>query len=234
MGTLHILSRSGEPFRDRIEAGRSLGYSLKSLRLQKPVVLGIPRGGLIVAREIARMLGGDLDIVLARKLRAPQNSELAIGSVSENGKLFLDESLAATLEISSEYIAEEKEHQMAEIARRMALIRAVMPRTPLAGREVIVTDDGVATGATLQAALWAVGQEKPSRLIAAMPVGPENTVRRLSEDCDEMLVGRVPLYFSAVGQFYVNFDQTDDDEVISILQAEARRRGQKAETAGDN
>ncbi len=234
MGTLHILSRSGEPFRDRIEAGRSLGYSLKSLRLKNPVILGIPRGGLIVAREIARMLEGGLDIVLARKLRAPQNSELAIGSVSENGKLFLNESLAATLEVSSDYIAEEKGNQMAEIARRMALIRAVMPKTPLEGREVIVTDDGVATGSTLQAALWAVRQENPSVLIAALPVGPENTVRRLAEDCDEMLVERVPLYFSAVGQFYVNFDQTDDNEVISILQAEASRRRQKAETAGDN
>jgi len=224
MGNLHILSRSGEPFRDRTEAGRLLGYSLKSQRLQKPVVLGIPRGGLIVAREIARMLDGDLDIILARKLRAPQNPELAIGSVSETGKLFLDESLVGALGINEEYIAQEKDYQMAEIARRMALVRSVLPKTELAGREVIVTDDGVATGSTLQAALWAARHEKPSKLIAALPVGPEETIQRLAEDCDEMLLMRVPSYFSAVGQFYLRFDQVEDDEVLAILTGEARRR----------
>lgn len=229
MGNLHILSRSGEPFRDRLEAGRLLGYSLKSQRLNKPVVLGIPRGGLVVAREVARMLDGELDIVLARKLRAPQNQELAIGSVSETGKLFLDESLVAVLEVSGEYIAQEKDYQMAEIARRMALVRSVLPKTALEGREVIVTDDGVATGSTLQAALWAARHENPSKLIAAMPVGPEDTVRRLAEDCDEMLVARVPSYFSAVGQFYLRFDQVEDEEVIAILKAENARRQQTLE-----
>jgi len=231
MGNLHILSRSGEPFRDRLEAGRLLGYSLKGQRLQKPVVLGIPRGGLVVAREVARMLDGELDIVLARKLRAPQNSELAIGSVSETGKLFLDDSLVAGLGISEEYIAREKDSQMAEIARRMALVRSVLSKTPLAGREVIVTDDGVATGSTLQAALWAARHENPAKLIAAMPVGPEDTVRRLSADCDEMLVARVPSYFSAVGQFYLRFDQVEDEEVLSILNEESRRRQSKVEAS---
>ncbi len=231
MGNLHILSRSGEPFRDRLEAGRLLGYSLKSQRLNKPVVLGIPRGGLVVAREVARMLDGDLDIVLARKLRAPQNPELAIGSVSETGKLFLDESLVAGLGIPAEYIAQEKDHQMAEIARRMAMVRSVLPKTSLAGREVIVTDDGVATGSTLQAALWAARHENPSKLISAMPVGPEDTVRRLSADCDEMLVARVPSYFSAVGQFYLRFDQVEDEEVLSILKEEAHSRQSKAEAS---
>lgn len=234
MGNLHILSRNGEPFRDRLEAGRLLGYSLKSLRLQNPVVLGIPRGGLVVAREVTRMLDGELDIVLARKLRAPNNPELAIGSVSETGKLFLDESLVALMDVSADYINQEKDYQMAEIARRMALVRSVLPETPLAGREVVVTDDGVATGSTLQAALWAARHENPSRLVAALPVGPEDTVRRLSADCDEMLVSRVPSYFSAVGQFYVRFDQVEDEEVLSILGEEARRRQQKLEVSSGN
>jgi predicted phosphoribosyltransferase len=231
MGNLHILSRSGEPFRDRLEAGRLLGYSLKSQRLNKPVVLGIPRGGLVVAREAARMLDGELDIVLARKLRAPHNPELAIGSVSETGKLFLDQSLVAVLGITEDYIAQEKDYQMAEIARRMALVRSVLPKTPLEGREVIVTDDGVATGSTLQAALWAARHENPSKLIAAMPVGPEDTISRLAADCDEMLVARVPSYFSAVGQFYLRFDQVEDDEVLSILKEEAASRLQKVEAS---
>jgi putative phosphoribosyl transferase len=224
MGQLHILSRSGEPYRDRTEAGRLLGYALKSRRLSRPVVLGIPRGGLVVAREIARMLEGDLDIVLARKLRAPGNPELAFGSVSETGKIFLDESLVGLMGISPDYIRQEHDFQMAEIARRMALVRSVLPKTSLEGREVIVTDDGVATGSTLQAALWAALHEKPARLIAAMPVGPEDTVRRLSADCDDMIVARVPAYFSAVGQFYLRFDQVEDGEVIAMLREEAQRR----------
>lgn len=231
MGNLHILSRSGEPFRDRVEAGRLLGYSLKSLRLQKPVILGIPRGGLVIAQEIARMLDGDLDIVLARKLRAPQNSELAIGSVSETGKLFLDQSLIELLRIPESYIAQEKDFQMAEIARRMAMVRSVLPKTTLSGREVIITDDGVATGSTLQGALWSVRHESPSKLLAALPVGPEDTVSRLSADCDDMYVSRVPNYFSAVGQFYVHFAQVEDDEVLSILGDEARRKGLKVEAS---
>jgi putative phosphoribosyl transferase len=231
VGNLHILSRNGQPFRDRLEAGRLLGYSLKSQRLQKPVVLGIPRGGLVVAREINRMLDGDLDIVLARKLRSPHNSELAIGSVSESGKLFLDESLIAVLDIPMEYVSQEKDYQMAEIARRMALVRSVLPKTPLAGRDVIVVDDGVATGSTLQAALWATRQENPSRLIAALPVGPEDTLRRLASDCDEMLVSRVPSYFSAVGQFYFSFDQVEDKEMFSMLKEEAQHR---QNTLGDS
>jgi predicted phosphoribosyltransferase len=232
MGNLHILSRSGEPFRDRLEAGRLLGYSLKSQRLQNPVILGIPRGGLVVAREVARMLDGELDIVLARKLRAPQNPELAIGSVSEMGKLFLDGALVTGLDISEEYITQEKDYQMAEIARRMALVRSVLPKTPLAGREVIITDDGVATGSTLQAALWATRHENPSRIVVALPVGPEDTVRHLSFDCDEMLVARVPSYFSAVGQFYIRFEQVEDEQVLDILREEAQRRKQIIEASG--
>jgi predicted phosphoribosyltransferase len=175
------------------------------------------------------MLEGDLDIVLARKLRAPHNPELAIGSVSETGKLFLDQSLVELLRIPGEYISQEKDYQMAEIARRMSMIRSVLPKTNFAGRSVIVTDDGVATGSTLQAGLWAVRHESPSTLLAALPVGPEDTIRRLSADCDEMIVARVPNYFSAVGQFYVHFDQVEDDEVLSILEEEARRRLPKVE-----
>jgi predicted phosphoribosyltransferase len=177
------------------------------------------------------MLDGDLDIVLARKLRAPENPELAIGSVSETGKLFLDQSLVELLRISPEYISQEKDFQMAEIARRMALVRSVLPKTVLTGRSVIVTDDGVATGSTLQAALWAVRHESPATLLAAMPVGPEDTVSRLSADCDEMFVARVPNYFSAVGQFYLHFNQVEDAEVLAILGEEAQRKMQNVEVS---
>src|SRR3972149_1649709 len=156
MGRLRILSDSSRPFRDRQEAGRLLASELTELREEAPVVLGIPRGGIIVARELARALGGELDIILARKLRAPLHPELALGSVAEDGKVFLNELVVRGLGVSSTYIEEEKARQLAEIRRRSELVRQVRPRVPLESRVVVVTDDGVATGATTRAAVWAV------------------------------------------------------------------------------
>lgn len=216
-GKLRIISRSGEPFKNRQEAGRLLSEELKSYQSPKAVALGIPRGGVIVAQEIARILNADLDIVLTRKLRAPGQPELAIGSVAENGKLFLNDYVVRGLGIGQAYIQQEKQFQMAEIKRRSDLFRRVYPRVPLAGRIVILTDDGVATGATTQAAIWAVRHEEPGKLIAAFPVGSEETLKRLAGDVDEMVCLRVPLFFSAVGQFYEYFEAVEDDEVLKIL-----------------
>jgi len=228
MGTLRIVSCSDESLRDRQEAGRLLSYELERWRSQKTVVLGIPRGGIIVACELACALEADLDIVLARKLRTPDNPELAMGAVAEGGKVFLNEMLIQELGIGSAYIEEEKAHQMVEIERRTELIRRVLPKVKLKGRPVIVTDDGVATGATTQAALWAVHQERPKMLIAAIPVGSEETVRRLAEDVDEMVCLRAPPSFVAVGQFYERFDPVEDEEVLRILKEERdRRKGQR-------
>ncbi len=177
MTILRILSHSDKPFRDREEAGKLLANELSQYRGQKAVVLGIPRGGVVVAREIAGALDAELDIVLARKLRTPGNEELAMGSVAEDGKLFLNEEVVQQLGVGEAYIQKEKARQLAEIKRRTELIRRVRPRIPLNGRIVIVADDGVATGATTQAALWAVRLEQPEKLIAAVPVGPENTIK---------------------------------------------------------
>jgi putative phosphoribosyl transferase len=226
-GKVHIISRSSEPFTDRAEAGVLLAKELKNFVKPGTVVLGIPRGGLVTAREIARFFDADLDIVLSRKLGAPGNPELAIGAVSEDGKLFLHESLIGHLGVNREYIQEEKERQLAEIGRRTRLIREILPRVPLNGRTVIVTDDGVATGATMQAALWTLRQEHPQELIAALPVGPEETIGELARDCDEMVCLRAPYDFAAVGQFYVLFPQTTDDEVISILEEEKARKSNR-------
>lgn len=188
------------------------------------IVLGIPRGGLAVAREVAHTLDADLDIVLSRKLGAPGNPELAIGAVAEDGKVFLHRMLMDSLGVSDVYIQEEKTRQMAEIARRSDLIRRIFPGVPLAGRVVIVTDDGVATGATMQAALWVAKQEKPSRLICALPVGPEDTIIGLSQDVDDTICLRSPPDFAAVGQFYRIFPQVEDDEVLAIMRKEAQRK----------
>ncbi len=226
MGALRIVSRSAEPFGDRVEAGQLLGQELTRYRGQEAVVLGIPRGGIVVAKELAGVLGGDLDIVLSRKLGAPGHSELAIGALAEDGKLFLNDDLVRELGIGSGYVQEERARQQVEASRRSELIRRVFPKIPLGSRLVIVTDDGVATGATLQAALWAVRREDPKRLVVALPVGPEDTLRRLAEEADETICLRAPSLFRAVGQFYVRFEQVEDEELLRILQQE-REKGRR-------
>lgn len=214
---LRILSRSSTPFLDREEAGKLLARELSEYRGLKTVVLGIPRGGVVVAREVAQALDAELDIVLAHKLGTPGREELAMGSVSEDGALFLNQEVVGELRVREAYIQEEKARQLAEIKRRTELFRQVRSKIPLKGRVAIVTDDGVATGATTQAALWAARLEQPEKLIAAVPVGPEDTIRRLAEDADEMLCLRAPPLFAAVGQFYQRFYPIDDKDVLRIL-----------------
>jgi len=229
VGKLHIVSHDDLPFKDRVEAGRLLGRELSGLRGQRAVVLGIPRGGLVVAWELARQIDADIDIVLSHKLGAPGNPELAIGAVAEDGRLFLHQDLVGQLGVDRSYIEREKELQLAVLAQRTRQTRHVLSRVELAGRLVIVTDDGVATGATLQAALWAARQEKPKKLIAALPVGPPETITRLAEDADEMVCLRAPYSFGAVGQFYIRFEQVEDEQVARILTEEAARRRNHAE-----
>jgi putative phosphoribosyl transferase len=224
MSDIRIVSRSSQPFTDRTEAGRLLGEALLDLNLKRPLVLGIPRGGLITALEIARVVSGDLDIVLSRKLRAPFNPELAMGAITESGRVFLDDNLLGALGVTSHYLEQEKIFQLADIQRRLQLIRGVLTRVPLDGREVVVTDDGVATGSTMQSALWAARQEHPARLVCALPVAPSQTAEQLAESCDSLVLLRAPDNFHAVGQFYARFDQVEDDTVLDILRHESERR----------
>jgi putative phosphoribosyl transferase len=221
---LRLVSYSGEQFKDRIQAGQLLAEELGDLRGKNAVVLGIPRGGIILAKEIARLLDADLDVVLSRKLGTPGQPELAMGSLAEDGKVFLNKDVVQTLGVTDRDIEQEKARQMVEIQRRNQLIRSALPKTPLKNRIVVVTDDGVATGATMQAALWAVRQEKPQKLIAAIPVASEEALQRLSTDADEIICLRRPSLFYAVGQFYSQFSQVQDDDVVQILAEEARRR----------
>lgn len=229
MGKLHIVSRSDQRFRDREEAGRLLGEELKGWRGKHVVVLGIPRGGVVVARELARALEAEMDVVLVRKLTTPGYPELAMGSVSEDGHVFLNHEVVGPLGITTADIDREKERQLAVIRQRAELFRGARPRVLLEGRVVIVTDDGVATGATTRAALWAVRTEKPQTLIAAMPTGPEDEIRRLAEDVDEMICLRVPPFFGAVAQSYRLFYPVEDEEVLRILREEAESARQPQE-----
>ena len=224
MAKLTIISESSEAFYDRIEAGQLLAGQLEKYTDKNAVVLGIPRGGIIVARQIANHINADLDIVLTHKLGAPGNPELAIGSISEDGKLFVDEKILSYVGADADYIEREKNAKLQDIKQRVQRCRTVLPKIPLKNRIVIVTDDGVATGATMQAALWAVRQEKPERIVAALPVGPADTVTKLCEYADEMICLRTPLHFGALSRFYSRFAQVEDDELIEILEQENQRR----------
>ena len=150
-------------FRNREDAARQLAEKLKGRQLHDPLVLAIPRGGVVTGAVLARELGADLDVVLSRKLRAPGQPELAIGAISEDGRVYLNHHAEAFLDLLEDYLAEERRHQLSEIGRRKKLFRAVRPEAPITGRSVIVTDDGIATGSTMIAALQAVKTQNPQR-----------------------------------------------------------------------
>lgn len=211
-------------FRDRSEAGQLLAARLSALKDDPTViVLGIPRGGVVVAAEIARALNAPLDIFIAHKIGAPFNPELAIGALTSNGDVLLDEDLIDELQLHRDEITREVASQRAEIARRLEMFRRNHSPLGVAGKTVVLVDDGVATGSTVLAALRALRKQSPARLILAIPVGPAETVARLARECDETIVLATPEPFWAVGRFYFRFDQTQDDEVIALLDNTTRR-----------
>ncbi len=199
-----------------------LARQLGHLKDRKVVVLGIPRGGIIPALELAKALHGDLDVVLSHKLRTPGHPELAMGAIAEGGVAFVEPRIVQMMGIRNQLVEEEKTRQMDELNRRAAEIRRVRPKVNLKDRQVIITDDGVATGATTMAAVLAVRHENPHRLILALPVGSEDSLLKLAEKADETICLRVPQNFMAVGQFYTTFDQVSDEEMLDILK-EARQ-----------
>ena len=204
-------------FSDRREAGRKLGEALGA----RPgaLILGIPRGGVIVAREVAEATGGDLDVIVPRKLGAPANPELGIGAVAADGTTVLDQRLVDALGVSDDYIAKEVARQVGEIHRRLEMYRRRRPPLDVAGREVVVVDDGVATGGTAEAALRSVKAQGAARVTLAVPVAPAESLARLSAVADEVVVLATPSPFAAVGQWFRSFDQISDDEVLKALEA---------------
>lgn len=214
---LHILSRDAEPFKDRRRAGRLLAGLLKEWAGKGVLVLGVPRGGMVIADEIARALKAQIDIVLAHKLGAPGNPELAIGAVGENGECYLNQGFVVMTGSDDQYIESEKKRQLAEIKRRLLIFRKQHPKVPRKDRVVILTDDGIATGATLKAALLSIRQERAKKIIVAMPVAPQETLEELSEEADSVICLQVPGYFTALSQFYSQFPQVSDEEVEDIL-----------------
>lgn len=204
-------------FDDRDEAGAQLARALERHRGTRPLVLGIPRGGVPVAAHVARALGGELDVIVARKLGSPLQGELAIGAVTSNGGRYLNDRLLRQLGVSHAYVERVTAEQGEEARRREALFRGT--RAPLApeGRTVIVVDDGLATGATMFAAVRSVRQHSPARLVVAVPVGSRDAVTALHTMADEVVCLFQPDPFVAIGLHYRDFAQTEDEEVQRLL-----------------
>jgi putative phosphoribosyl transferase len=207
-------------FRDRTEAGERLADALVE-RVDGPaVVLGVPRGGVIVAAPVARRLGAPLDVVVPRKVRAPGNPELGIGAVAP-GVEVLDDEVIARLRIDPSYLSREVALEQDEVERRTAVYRGGRPTVELSGRTAIVVDDGVATGGTAIAALRWARKARSERVVFAAPVGPASTVSLLRDEADDVVVLTAPRSFHAVGEWYATFDQTTDEEVRAALAAES-------------
>lgn len=213
---------AGDYFPDRRAAGAQLARALAPLGLADPVVLALPRGGVPVAYEVAKMLHAPLDILLVRKIGAPGHEEYGIGALVDGAapQVVIDEALARMVGADQAYIDRQVARELAEIERRRAAYRTGPPLA-LAGRNVIVVDDGIATGGTVRAALNALGKAGLARIVLAVPLAPRDTLRDLRPLCDEIVCLSSPDPFYAVGAHYGDFSQTEDAEVVRLL-AEAK------------
>lgn len=208
-------------FKDRIDAASRLAKKLEHLRNENLVILAIPRGGVVTGDVIAKELGARLDIIVSRKIGAPHNPELAIGAVMHDGSFYPNAGIISSLNVPKQYIESEIKTQLKEIERRLLKFRGDT-KYDLEGKTAVVVDDGIATGATMFAAIMWLKKQHTKRLIAAIPVGPKDTIERLSQ-LVEVVVLEAPEFFNAVGEFYDEFEQVEDIRVVEIL----RRHGYK-------
>jgi putative phosphoribosyl transferase len=222
-------------FQDRVDAGRQLAKSLASYANQKDVlVLGIPRGGVPVAFEVAQALHAPLDILLVRKLGTPGQTELAMGAIASGGVRILDHQLIDGLGITEQQLADTIATQEAELARRERLYRGVRPDVSAQGKTIILVDDGIATGSSMLAAIAALRTLQPKKIVVAVPVAPPHADQQIQKVADEFVCLDTPRSFFGVGQFYENFSQTEDSDVSALLQRAAKilPPSHKSETRG--
>ncbi|MEM3401382.1 MAG: phosphoribosyltransferase [Nitrososphaerota archaeon] len=209
-------------FKNREEAGRLLAKALKDYKGYDCVVLAIPRGGVVVGYYVAEELGCPLDVIIPRKLGAPLQPELAIGAVAEDGTTVLNEDLIESMGVSQQYIERKIKEEVAEIRRRASLYRSGREMIPIKDKIAILVDDGLATGATMKAAISYIKRLGPKAIVVAVPVAPPDVVRSLRREVDKVVCLSTPEPFFAIGQFYEEFEQVEDEEVIRLLSA---RRG---------
>jgi putative phosphoribosyl transferase len=208
------------PYRDRQDGGRALAARLTHLKGRDPVILGIPRGGVPVAFEVAARLGAPLDVFIVRKLGYPGHEELAIGAIASGEAIVLNDAIAA--HVPAAELARVIEREKAELVRREQMYRKLRPPLELANRWVVLVDDGLATGASMLVAVKALRMLRPARVIGAVPVAPPDTCELLAQEVDEMICAATPEPFEAVGLWYEVFNQTSDAEVRSLLAAAER------------
>jgi predicted phosphoribosyltransferase len=207
------------PFRDRHEAGIALASALKGLKGRNVVVLAIPRGGVVVGREVAKSLGPPLDVIVTRKIGAPGEPEFALGAVTQNGEVILDDAAVNMLQVGRSYLDKEAANQRQEVRDRMSRFRGDRPFPSLKGKTVVIVDDGIATGNTILAAVKSARRERTESVVVAAPVGPAESIAKLSKEADRVVCLETPEPFFAIGQFYSEFEQVEDDEVRRILEA---------------
>jgi len=211
-------------FENRIEAGRALSPRIaQSIRDRNALVLGLPRGGVPIAFEVAVALDAELDVFIVRKLGLPGKEELAIGAIASGGVRVLNEALIAELQLSPSLIDSIAEREQQELERRQQLFRAGRPRVPVAGRTVIVVDDGIATGASMKAAAQALRTQGPGRILVAVPIAAQQSCAEFRMEVDEIICLHTPALFVGVGMWYRDFSQTSDQEVQQYLEVAARR-----------
>src|SRR3989440_2285978 len=220
------------PFRDRREAGRRLAERLSGLRATSPLILGLPRGGVPVAYEVANALGAPLDILVVRKLGVPFQPELGMGAVGEDGVRVLNADVLRQAGVTEAQLAQVEARERAEVEERAARLRGGRPAIPLQGRTAVIVDDGLATGGTARAAVRVARERGAARVILAVPVAPPETVAALRRDADDVVAVETPEPFFAIGGWYSDFSPTSDDEVIELL-AQGGTDGQVAVSGAD-
>jgi predicted phosphoribosyltransferase len=204
-------------FTDRTDAGSKLADHLRRSDIDADVVLGIPRGGLPVARPVADALGVPLDVVVAKKVGAPGNAELAVAAVADDGTTWRNDSLIGSLDLTTGYLADEIEREQRSAQQKASRYREGRPPLDLTGDRVVVVDDGLATGATMHACVERVKAAGAPSVVVAVPVGSPRTVDGLEQVADRVVVLEAPANFSAVGQFYRDFTQVSDEDAMALL-----------------